>query len=69
MTSMKFIFYDNLKFFHQRCACYIINLIVKSGMKKIRNNIDRISDSLAWITSRNRRNAEFQDACIKSNVS
>ena len=38
-------------------------------MKKIKENIDRIRDCLAWITGSNKRNAEFQDACIKSNMS
>ena len=38
-------------------------------MKTIKENINRIRDCLAWITSSNKRNAEFQDACIKSNMS
>ena len=61
--------YNNLKFFHQRCVCHVINLIVKCGMKTIKENINRIRDCLAWITSSNKRNAEFQDACVKSNMS
>ena len=36
-------------------------------MKTIKENINKIKDCLAWITSSNKRNTEFQEACIKSN--
>ncbi|KAK0591871.1 hypothetical protein LWI29_009532 [Acer saccharum] len=46
-------------FFHQRCACHIINLVVQSGMKVVSDRIDRIRDALAWLCSSNPRLNEF----------
>ena len=34
-------------FFHQRCECNIINLIVKSGLKCVECHIKRIQEALA----------------------
>jgi hypothetical protein len=38
MTSLtpKFSGYIGSVFLHQRCACHIINLIVKSGLKHLK---------------------------------
>ena len=41
------------KFFHARCACHIINLIVKSGLKQLESQIDNIRGALGWIIASN----------------
>ncbi|KAK3184854.1 hypothetical protein Dsin_032140 [Dipteronia sinensis] len=50
-------------FFHQRCACHIINLVVQSGLKKVSNRIERIRDAISWIGSSNPRFQEFGRHC------
>ena len=50
-------------FFHQRCACHIINLVVQSGIKVVSDRIDRIREALAWLCSSNPRVAEFGRYC------
>ncbi|KAK3221983.1 hypothetical protein Dsin_009008 [Dipteronia sinensis] len=50
-------------FFHQRCACHIINLVVQSGLKKVSNHIERIKDAISWIGSSNPRFQEFGRHC------
>ncbi|KAK3229321.1 hypothetical protein Dsin_001202 [Dipteronia sinensis] len=50
-------------FFHQRCACHIINLVVQSGLKEVSNRIERIRDAISWIGSSNPRFQEFGRHC------
>ncbi|KAK3221833.1 hypothetical protein Dsin_008858 [Dipteronia sinensis] len=50
-------------FFHQRCACHIINLIVQSSMKEVSAYIDRIRSAISWIGSSNPRFREFGRHC------
>ena len=38
-------------------------------MEIIKIHIEKIRDCLAWITNSNKRNLEFRNACIKSNMS
>ena len=63
-SSISLFFNNNIPrdggyFFHQRCACHIINLVVKYGMKVVGDRIDRIRDAFAWINSSNPRLSEF----------
>ena len=51
-------------FFHQRNACHIINLIVKSGLKLVSSNINQLREALAWICNSTPRIAEFGRSCL-----
>ncbi|KAK3212173.1 hypothetical protein Dsin_016879 [Dipteronia sinensis] len=50
-------------FFHQCYACYIINLVVQSGLKEVSNHIEHIRDAISWIGSSNPRFQEFGRHC------
>ncbi|KAK3211898.1 hypothetical protein Dsin_016604 [Dipteronia sinensis] len=50
-------------FFHQRCACHILNLVVQSGLKEVSDRIERIGDAISWIGSSNPRFQEFGRHC------
>ncbi|KAK2662889.1 hypothetical protein Ddye_001463 [Dipteronia dyeriana] len=54
---------DGGYFFHQRCACHIINLVVQAGLKQVSDQIDRIRDAISWICSSNPRFSEFKRHC------
>ncbi|KAK2658908.1 hypothetical protein Ddye_005441 [Dipteronia dyeriana] len=54
---------DGGYFFHQRCACHIINLVVQAGLKQVIDQIDRIRDAISWICSSNPRFSEFKRHC------
>ncbi|KAK2656430.1 hypothetical protein Ddye_009482 [Dipteronia dyeriana] len=54
---------DGGYFFHQRCACHIINLVVQTGLKQVSDQIDRIRDVISWICSFNPRFSEFKRYC------
>ncbi|KAK3199117.1 hypothetical protein Dsin_022532 [Dipteronia sinensis] len=57
-----------VKFFHARCACHIINLIVKSGLKQVESRIDNIREALSWIMASNQRIAEFSRYCASNDI-
>jgi hypothetical protein len=46
-------------FLHQRCACHIINLIVKSGF-----NLEAFRNAISFLNSSNRHNAAYKSYCI-----
>ncbi|KAK3225516.1 hypothetical protein Dsin_005378 [Dipteronia sinensis] len=50
-------------FFHQRCACHIINLVVQFGLKEVSDRIERIRDAISWIGSSNPIFQEFGRHC------
>lgn len=37
-------------FFHQRCVCHIINLIVKDGLEHIKLHLNKIKQAINFIT-------------------
>ena len=43
------------EFLHQRCATHIINLIVKSGMKRFKVILDKIRTIISWLNVSNLR--------------
>ncbi|KAK3204896.1 hypothetical protein Dsin_018942 [Dipteronia sinensis] len=57
-----------VKFFHAHCACHIINLIVKSGLKQVESRIDNIMVALGWIMASNQRIAEFSRYCTSKDI-
>ena len=48
---------------HQRCACHIINLIVKSGLKRIKPYIEDFRTAINFLNSSNQRIAMFRNYC------
>nr|CAD41700.2 OSJNBa0010D21.2 [Oryza sativa Japonica Group] len=53
---------------HQRCACHIINLIVKTGMKRVGDHIDAVRQAIAWLTASNPRIAAWKRFCNAAGV-
>jgi hypothetical protein len=53
---------------HQRCACHIINLIVKSGLKCIKEKLEDFHTAISWLNSSNQRIASFKYFCIAQGV-
>ncbi|KAK3226988.1 hypothetical protein Dsin_006850 [Dipteronia sinensis] len=59
---------DGGYYFHQRCTCHIINLVVQSGLKEVSNRIDRIRDVISWISNSNPRLQEFDIHCTLNDL-
>jgi hypothetical protein len=53
---------------HQRCACYIINLIVKSGLKRIQPYLEDFRTAINFLNSSNQRIAKFKNYCEAKGV-
>jgi hypothetical protein len=48
---------------HQRCACHIINLIVKSGLKRFKIYLEDFKTAINFLNSSNQRIAMFKNYC------
>ena len=48
---------------HQRCACHIINLIVKSGLKMLKPVTEDFRIAINFLNSSNQRIALFKEYC------
>ena len=55
-------------FLHQRCACHIINLIVKSGLKRIKLYLEAFRTAISYLNSSNQRIAEFHNFALLRGV-
>jgi hypothetical protein len=53
---------------HQRCACHILNLIVKSGLKRLKPHIEVFRSAINFLNSSNHRIAQFKNYCIAKGV-
>ena len=45
---------------HQRCACHIINLIVKYGLKRLSQYLDDFRTAICFMNSSNQRIAAYK---------
>jgi hypothetical protein len=70
MTSLtpKFSGYIGSVFLHQRCACHIINLIVKSGLKRLKPYLEAFRTAISFLNSSNQRIAAYKSYCIAMGV-
>jgi hypothetical protein len=48
---------------HQRCACHNINLIVKSGLKRLKPYLEDFRTAINFLNSSNQRIALFKNYC------
>jgi len=55
-------------FLHQRCACHIINLIVKEALAAVNLLIDNFRTAISFLNSSNQRIAAYKSYCIASSV-
>jgi hypothetical protein len=53
---------------HQRCACHIINLIVKSGLKRFKPYTEDFRTTINFLNSSNQRIAMFKNYCNTQGV-
>ena len=55
-------------FLHQRCACHIINLIVKAGLDVFRPMLSAFRTAISFLNSSNQRIAAYKSYCIAVNA-
>ena len=55
-------------FLHQRCACHIINLIVKEALAAVNPLIEDFRTAISFMNSSNQRIAAYKSYCIASGV-
>ena len=53
---------------HQRCACHTINLIVKSGLKRLKHVTEDFRTAINFLNSSNQRIALFKEYCNAKGV-
>ena len=53
---------------HQRCACHIINLIVKSSLKRFKPYTENFRTAINFLNSSNHRIAMFKNYCTAQGV-
>jgi hypothetical protein len=55
-------------FLHQRCACHIINLIVRSSLKRLRTYLEAFRTAVSFLNSRNQRIDAYKNYCLALGV-
>ncbi|PRQ47720.1 putative transcription factor/ chromatin remodeling BED-type(Zn) family [Rosa chinensis] len=63
LRNMNTLSFDG-DFLHLRCACHIINLIVKDGIKELENGIDAIWHCVKFIRSSSSRLDKFREFSV-----
>ena len=58
----------NYSLVHQRCACHIINLIVKSDLKQFKPYLEDLRSAINFLNSSNQRIAMFKNYCTAQGV-
>jgi hypothetical protein len=53
---------------HQRCACHIINLIVKSGLKRLKSCVNDFRTAITYLNSSNQRIAAYKSYCLSMGI-
>ncbi|CAN6271926.1 unnamed protein product [Urochloa humidicola] len=53
---------------HQRCACHIVNLIVKSGLKRFNPYLENFRTAINFLNSSNQRIALFKNYCAARGI-
>ena len=53
---------------HQRCASHIINLIVKSGLKRLKTYVEVFRTTINFLNSSNHRVAQFKNYCLAKDI-
>jgi hypothetical protein len=64
----KFSGYVGSIFLHQRCACHIIDLIVKSGLKCLKPYIEAFRVAISFLNSSNQHISAYKSYCIAMGV-
>jgi hypothetical protein len=60
--------YVGTSFLHQHCACHIINLIVKCGLKRLNPYLDSFRSAIVFLNASNQCIAAFKGYCVAMNV-
>lgn len=55
-------------FFHQRCACHIINLIVKAGLDVFKPMLSSFRTAISFLNCSNQRIAAYKSYCVAVGV-
>jgi len=53
---------------HQRCACHIINLIVKAGLDSFKDMLNNFRTAISFLNASNQRIAAYKSYCIAMGV-
>jgi hypothetical protein len=53
---------------HQRCACHILNLIVKSGLRRLKPYLESFRTAISFLNFCNQRIPLYKSYCIAMNT-